>query len=71
MKVNKKKFSQNQYKKNNDFDDDDYQETPKWYEENVNEPNNADSVTEQVLIELKDEAKRCHDAEINNYNISK
>ncbi|XP_076272674.1 nucleolar complex protein 1 [Rhynchophorus ferrugineus] len=73
MKINKKKFAQNQNKNSNNSNsddlDDNYQESPKWYEEIINEPNNVGSITEQVLIELKDEAKRCHDAEINNYNI--
>ncbi|XP_050301138.1 CCAAT/enhancer-binding protein zeta [Anthonomus grandis grandis] len=54
-------------------DDDDleeqYQETPKWYEDNIEEPKSFENVTEQVLIELKDEAKKCHDAEVANYNI--
>lgn len=27
--------------------------------------------TEQELIQLKDEAKKCHDSEVANYNISK
>lgn len=51
--------------------DDDYQQTPKWYEEDLHEPQKFSTVTEQILIELKEEAKKCHDAEVANYNISK
>lgn len=51
--------------------DDNYQETAKWYEEDLQEPQKFSTVTEQILIELKEEAKKCHDAEVANYNISK
>ncbi|KAJ8970200.1 hypothetical protein NQ314_001347 [Rhamnusium bicolor] len=35
----------------------------------IEDPKSFQKCTEQVLIELKDEAKKCHDAEIANYNI--
>lgn len=36
----------------------------------ADDPKSFPKVTEQILIELKDEAKKCHDAEVANYNIS-
>lgn len=59
--------------KTENFDkwEEDYQETVKWYEDGVQEPKKFAPVTEQILIELKEEAKKCHDAEVANYNISK
>lgn len=76
MKFNKKtKFKQapkdDQSVEGVDGVEDEYQDAPKWYEEETEEPKNCASVTEQVLIELKDEAKKCHDAEVANNNISK
>ncbi|KAJ3662377.1 hypothetical protein Zmor_006730 [Zophobas morio] len=41
----------------------------KWFEENVSDPKGFQPVTEQVLIELKDEAKKCLDSDVANYNI--
>ncbi|XP_066138108.1 CCAAT/enhancer-binding protein zeta-like [Euwallacea fornicatus] len=46
-----------------------YKETGKWYQEKLNEPKTSSPVTEQVLIELKEEAQKCHEAEVANYNI--
>lgn len=74
MKFNKKKkVAQKPHKESSQQDsndlDDDYAETTKWFEEVIPEDKNASPVTEQVLIELKDEAKKCHDAEVANYNI--
>ncbi|CAG9770496.1 unnamed protein product [Ceutorhynchus assimilis] len=73
MKFNKKnKFKQAPKTPIADADEnleEDYQETPKWYETETQEPKKFDNVTEQILIELKDEAKKCHDIEVANYNI--
>ncbi|XP_064211688.1 CCAAT/enhancer-binding protein zeta [Tribolium castaneum] len=41
----------------------------KWFEEIAEDPKDFKPVTEQILIELKEEAKKCHDAEVANYNI--
>lgn len=76
MKYNKKsKFKRQPTKQISEEDmddlDDDYEEKLKWYQEATDEPKSFKSVTEQILIELKDEAKKCHDAEVANYNISK
>ncbi|KAL1517383.1 hypothetical protein ABEB36_001152 [Hypothenemus hampei] len=50
--------------------EDNYQELPKWYEQEIASGHNTgEPVTEQTLIELKEEAKQCHDSEVANYNI--
>lgn len=36
----------------------------------VEDPKDFTPVTDQVLIELKEEAKKCHATEVANYNIS-
>jgi ribosome biogenesis protein MAK21 len=41
----------------------------KWFEEVNDDPKEFKPVSEQVLIELKDEAKKCHDSEVVSYNI--
>ncbi|CAH0547490.1 unnamed protein product [Brassicogethes aeneus] len=53
----------------NDDIDDGYDESKKWYDEEPSYPKNFQTVTEQVLIELKEEAKKCHDSECANFNI--
>ncbi|XP_056642195.1 CCAAT/enhancer-binding protein zeta [Diorhabda sublineata] len=55
---------------NNDIEDeiDSYEDSNKWYEEIQEDPKNFSKSTEQVLIELKDEAKKCHDSEVLNHN---
>ncbi|CAH1979936.1 unnamed protein product [Acanthoscelides obtectus] len=45
--------------------------TKKWYEDAPKDPKNAGQHTEQILIELKEEARKCHTAEVNNYNSKK
>nr|XP_023028431.1 CCAAT/enhancer-binding protein zeta [Leptinotarsa decemlineata] len=52
----------------NDFTQE-QEEMKKWYEELGEDPKSFSKSTEQVLIDLKDEAKKCHDAEVANYNI--
>lgn len=47
---------------------DSYEDSKKWYEEIQEDPKNFPKSTEQVLIELKDEAKKCHDSEVLNHN---
>ncbi|KAG5887431.1 hypothetical protein JTB14_024630 [Gonioctena quinquepunctata] len=70
MKKSKGKRYSNSTSKGLDFDDfQEQEETKKWYEELEEDPKNFSKSTEQILIELKDEAKKCHDAEMANYNI--
>ncbi|XP_019763522.2 CCAAT/enhancer-binding protein zeta [Dendroctonus ponderosae] len=70
-KANNYQVAPNGGTKPENFDkwEEDYQETVKWYEDGLQEPKKFDPVTEQILIELKEEAKKCHDSEVANYNI--
>nr|CAI5855010.1 unnamed protein product [Callosobruchus analis] len=43
----------------------------KWYDEAPKEPKTTANYTEQVLIELKEEGRKCHAAEVNIYNSKK
>ncbi|CAG9822378.1 unnamed protein product [Phaedon cochleariae] len=54
-----------------DIDDDflEYEEPKKWFDEIQEDPKTFEKCTEQVLIDLKDEAKKCHDSETANYNL--
>lgn len=45
--------------------------TYKWYERVPEDPAAFESVSEQVLVELKEEAKNVHDAESESYVASK
>ncbi|KAJ8957550.1 hypothetical protein NQ318_020589 [Aromia moschata] len=67
VKSNRKSFANVNEEENGDFDD--YEEPKKWYNEIAEDSQNLEKCTEQVLIELKDEAKKCNDAEVANYNI--
>lgn len=48
--------------------EEDEEEPQKWYQQITDDPKTFSPVTEQLLIELKDEAKKCHDSEVLNYN---
>ncbi|KAL3275496.1 hypothetical protein HHI36_020256 [Cryptolaemus montrouzieri] len=67
MKVKQK--SGNYQRKNNDFEDEIYQETKKWFEEVPDGPKDFPDVNDQQLVNLKQEAKICYDSETANYKI--
>ncbi|XP_050506549.1 CCAAT/enhancer-binding protein zeta [Diabrotica virgifera virgifera] len=69
MKIKKNNFqsgNSNHYNVEDEMDN--YEEPKQWYEEIQEDPKSFSKSTEQVLIELKDEAKKCHDSEVLHYN---
>ncbi|XP_065161125.1 CCAAT/enhancer-binding protein zeta-like [Atheta coriaria] len=62
MKSNQREFA-------NDGDYNEFYEKPKWFEQISEDPKKFEKVSDQVLIELKEEAKKILDSEIANYNI--
>lgn len=51
--------------------DNQFERLNKWYEEISVDPEIHTKVSDEKLIALKDEAKKCNDAEVATYNISK
>ncbi|CAG9857672.1 unnamed protein product [Phyllotreta striolata] len=68
MKIKNRNFPSNGAPHKDLEDLEEYSEPKKWYEDMEEDPKDAPKYTEQVLIELKDEAKKCHESEVLNYN---
>ncbi|KAJ8925033.1 hypothetical protein NQ315_001204 [Exocentrus adspersus] len=67
--VNKMKFkTRTKFKPSTEDDIDDYETPKKWFETIQDDPKTFRKSTEKELVELKNEAKQCHDSEVANYN---
>ncbi|KAJ8976913.1 hypothetical protein NQ317_014085 [Molorchus minor] len=66
--INKTKFKIKDANNDEEHDFEQYEEPKKWFEELPEDPKDFKEVTEQILIEVKDEAKKCHDTEVANFN---
>ncbi|XP_022915981.2 CCAAT/enhancer-binding protein zeta [Onthophagus taurus] len=69
FKTKSKKEVKEDVKDNLDDGFGEYTDTKKWYDEISEDPGNFKLVSDQVWIDLKDEAKKCWDSEVANYNI--
>ncbi|XP_018569257.1 CCAAT/enhancer-binding protein zeta [Anoplophora glabripennis] len=71
--INKLKFNNKKNFKSPRISNEDileeYEEPKKWFDEIQQDEKNFSKSSEQELIQLKDEAKKCHDSEVANYNI--